>query len=235
MKLIVGNLKMNLLNDDINKYIDEVKKYNFNNVVYCPSNIYLKSFIDENLVVGSQDISAFNNGAYTGEISGSQLANLGVKYAIVGHSERRKRYNDSNFINDKLKRCLENKIKPILCIGESKEEYENNKTFDVLIKQINLALDDIDNIENIIIAYEPVWSIGTGLIPTNKNIENTIDYIKKYVFNRYSKSLKVLYGGSVNNKNINNFELINNVDGYLIGGCSIHVEDFIDLIKQVSM
>lgn len=234
MKLIVGNFKMNLLYDDIVDYLDKLKKYRFANVVFCPSTLYLKSFIDNNLTVGCQDLSSHEIGSYTGDVSASQMASLGVQYAIIGHSERRKSYGDSLLIKDKLKMCLNNAIIPILCIGESIDEYENKNTLNVLVKQIDESFDGLINLDNVVIAYEPIWAIGAGLVPTNEIIENTIDYLKKYVFNRYGVNLKFLYGGSVSNKNINILENINNIDGYLVGGCSLNAAEFLDLINQVN-
>ena len=234
MKLIVANFKMNLLSDEIDNYLKEITKYHFNNVVFCPSYIYLQKFIDNNLIVGSQDVSMHEKGTFTGDVSILQLKSIGVKYAIIGHSERRNLYNDNKFVNNKIKKCLDNDVVPILCIGESLEEYKSNKTFDVLAKQIDEAFTDLQNINDVIIAYEPIYAIGSGIVPSNRVIYEAIEYIKKYVLDKYKINIKVLYGGSVNNENITNLETIDNIDGYLIGGCSIKVYDFIDLIKKVN-
>jgi len=231
MKLIVGNFKMNLLKNDINKYIEEMKKYNFSNVVYCPSNIYLQEFINNNLTVGSQDVSPFMNGSYTGDVSASQLKSLGVKYVIIGHSERRSYYHEKEILLDKIENAITEGIIPIYCIGESKEEYDNDLTLEVLKEELDFVFNSNLNINNIIIAYEPIWAIGTGLIPTSEEIYNVISYIKEYIYNKYNFSVNVLYGGSVNNKNISELETIKNIDGYLVGGCSIKISDFIDMIN----
>lgn len=231
MKLIVANFKMNLLNEDINSYIKEIKNNHLENVVFCPSNIYLKDFIGEGLNTGSQSVAFQEKGAYTGEISALQLKSIGVQYAIVGHSERRMLFNDDNYVNDKLKMCLNNDIIPIVCIGE-KEEEKNIKE-DILINQINIVFNGVNNLEKVIIAYEPIWAIGTGLIPTNQEIEDTITFIKRYIKEKYNFNIKVLYGGSINNKNINILEQVNNLDGYLVGGSSLNANDFNDLISQV--
>ena len=230
MKLVVGNFKMNLLKKDITKYINEMKKHDFKKVVFCPSNIYLNEFINNDLVVGAQDVSFKDIGAYTGDVSASQLSSLGVKYAIIGHSERRKYYNDGIFVNQKLKLCLANKLIPILCIGESLKEKENKKTNTVLKKYLDEAFKEILP-DNIIIAYEPLWSIGTGKIPSNEDIYNTTEFIKQYIYDKYRVKLKVLYGGSVNAKNINTLADIDNIDGFLIGGASIKIDEFLDIIK----
>ena len=232
-KLIVGNFKMNLLKEDIIDYINEVKKYNFSNVVYCPSNIYLKEFINNNLITGSQDVSSYDIGSHTGDVSASQLKSIGVKYSIVGHSERRKDYHEKDIVINKIKNLKNVDIIPILCIGETKEEYDNNETLNTLSKEIDFVFDKV-NPNNVIIAYEPIWAIGTGLMPCNEEINNTIDYIKKYIYEKYKTHINVLYGGSINNQNIVELEKIDNIDGYLIGGCSIKVKDFIEIINFVN-
>lgn len=235
MKLIVGNFKMNLNNSEIEEYIKFFKREDCKNVIYAPSNIYLTRFIENGFKVASQDVSFSKNGAFTGDVSASQLKSIGVRYSIVGHSERRKYYNDDCFINDKLKMLLEEKIFPILCIGETKEEKEQNETIKILKNEIDSAFKKIDNrlLDNVIIAYEPIWSIGTGIIPTNLDIEKTITEIKNYVKSNYLIDIKVLYGGSVNNDCIDYLESISNIDGYLVGGCSIKKEEFLKLIKKV--
>lgn len=234
MKLIVGNFKMNLLNNDIEEYIDEIKKYNFTNVVYCPSNIYLQKFINNNLVVGVQDLSSFESGSYTGDVSASQLKSIGVKYAIIGHSERRKFYQEQEFLLEKVKNAINEDIIPIYCIGETNDEYNNNLTLNVLKKEIDYIFSVGVDLTNLIIAYEPIWAIGTGLMPSNDEISKVVYYIKDYIYNKYNISIKVLYGGSVNNKNINKLEEIENIDGYLVGGCSIKSDDFIDMINIIN-
>ena len=236
MKLIVANFKMNLLKEDILEYVKHFNKER-SNVILCPTNIYLNYFLEKNLNVGSQDVAFEEKGAFTGDVSASQLKSIGVKYTIIGHSERRKYYNDDKSVNNKLICALNNNLIPILCIGETKEQRENNETYEVLEKQLNEALNNIngDLLSNIIIAYEPVWSIGTGVIPSNEDIYNTIYFIKKYLCEQYNLQLKVLYGGSVNSNNISELETINNIDGYLIGGSSIDYNKFLDIINKVNI
>lgn len=223
---------MNLTFDEINDYINFFKGKNYENVIFAPSSIYLTKFVEANLKTASQDVSFASTGAYTGDLSAMQLKSIGINYSIVGHSERRKYYSDDEYVNDKLKELLNNKIVPILCIGETKEEKDNGVTLDILKKELDDAFKDID-VENIIIAYEPIWSIGTGVIPTNDDIEKTISFIKKYVNEKYHTNNKVLYGGSVSNKNIEELERISIIDGYLVGGCSIKKDDFNTLINNV--
>ena len=236
MKLIVGNHKMNLNLKEIEEYIDFFKKKNYSNVYFAPTNIYLANFIENGLNAVSQDVSPFVNGAYTGDVSANQLKSIGVTYSIVGHSERREYYHDSNLVNDKIIKLLEYEIKPILCIGEDLEERENNTYLSVLKNEIDTAFKNIkvDFLSRIIIAYEPIWSIGTGKVPENKDIEEVLYEVKKYVKDNYSFDIKVLYGGSVNNKNIDNLEKIKNIDGYLVGGCSLKIQEFNELVEKVN-
>ena len=235
MKLIVGNFKMNLLDNEVDEYVDFFKEKNYSNVYFAPSFIYLSKFVNNNLVAVSQDVSSYANGAYTGDVSAQELKSMGVNYSIVGHSERRKYYHDSKLVNEKIKRLLEEEMIPILCIGETREERDNNKEIEVIESELDEAFKDIDNnlIANIIIAYEPIWSIGTGIVPINEEIEEIILHIKRYVKSKYLVDVKVLYGGSVNNKCIGELEKIDIVDGYLVGGCSLKYLDFDLLINSI--
>ena len=235
MKLVIGNFKMNLESTEIDNYIDFFKGEEYGNVIFSPPAVYLDRFVKNGFKVASQDVSFATSGAYTGDISARELKSIGVNYSIVGHSERRKYYDDDKYVNDKIKRLLEEDMFPILCIGETKDERDNNKTFDILSEEIDTALKNIDTnlLNNVIIAYEPIFSIGTGIIPTNLEIENTIAFIKNYLVEKYNISLKVLYGGSVNNDCISNLATIDIIDGYLVGGCSIKKEEFAKLIKNV--
>ena len=233
MKLVIGNFKMNLTLDEINEYIDYFKEKKYENVIFAPSNIYLLKFLENNLNTSSQDVSFASNGAYTGDISAAQLKSIGINYSIVGHSERRKYYEDDKYVNYKLKELIKEDIIPILCIGETKEEKDRGVTLDVLKKELSEAFNGIENINDIIVAYEPIWSIGTGVIPTNEDIDKTISFIKEYINKEYHTNNKVLYGGSVSNKNIEELEKIAIIDGYLVGGCSIKKDDFNTLIERI--
>ena len=235
MKYVIGNFKMNLKYDEIMEYINYFKEKKYSNAMFAPSNIYLEAFQKSGLTIVSQDVSCFNDGAYTGDVSASQLKSMGINYSIIGHSERRKYYRDDELVNEKMKRLMENDITPILCIGESKEERELGKEKEVTSKEIDDAFLNIDKsfLKNIIIAYEPIWSIGTGLIPNNNQIYEIISHIKKYTNEKYGFIPCVLYGGSVNNKCIEELEKIDNVDGYLVGGCSLKYLEFEKLINSV--
>ena len=155
------------------------------------------------------------------------LKNIGAKYIIIGHSENRQAGEDDRLINLKIKSALKSGLKVIFCIGESLKEKRKKITKKILNKQLKLGLQTIKSKNKIIIAYEPVWSIGTGLIPKTNDLFKTINFIKKKL-----RKNKVLYGGSVNPKNINYLKSINNIDGYLIGGASQDPKKFIDIIKK---
>ena len=242
-KLIVGNFKMNMSLQDIAQYMQYINannnfNMNQNEIVICPSYIYIP-YLNNNpkFKVGVQDVSINELGAFTGEVSAMQLKGLNVKYSILGHSERRKYFNETeNIINKKIRQCLNNNIKPIVCIGENKEEKLMMKTEQVLRRSILDLLRDFnkEELSNIIIAYEPIWAIGTGVPPTKKEIEDTAYYIKDLIKSAYKVDLKVLYGGSVSLNNIDTFININNIDGYLIGGSSIDAEEFSKIVQFIN-
>ena len=161
------------------------------------------------------------------------IKNLGCKYVIIGHSENRIEGETNLIINQKIKTALNNNLKIIFCIGENLREKRTKKTKRILNNQITRGLKSIRNINNIIFAYEPVWSIGTGIIPKQHDLKNNIFFIKQLLKKRFKiKNPKVLYGGSVNPKNINELRQINQIDGFLIGGASQNSNKFIDIIKK---
>ena len=147
---------------------------------------------------------------------------------MLGHSENRENGESDKLINQKIKTALKNKLKVIFCIGEKIKDKRNKKTKSVLSKQIKLGLKGVKLNNNIIIAYEPVWAIGSGMIPKSNELFNAIDFIKS----RFKQNLKILYGGSVNDKNINELKTIHNIDGFLVGGASQNSKKFIDIIKK---
>ena len=200
-------------------------------IVYCPPYTLLKSFVEKtkktNIKIGAQDChDQPNYGPYTGGISSKMIKDLGCKFVIIGHSETRAENNNKK-INLKIKSALEEKLNIILCIGEKLVDKNKNKTKNVLKKQLLEGLKNLSNLNKVIIAYEPVWSIGTGVIPRERDLEASIEFIKK----RFKKN-KVLYGGSVNPKNILKLKSINNIDGFLIGAASQDPKKFIDIIKK---
>ena len=203
-------------------------------LIYCPPNTLIrplsKRLQKSNIEVGAQNCHESENyGAFTGQVNSKMLKNVGAKYVILGHSENRQNGEDDKLINLKIKSSIKAGLKVIFCIGETLQEKKNKKTNQILSRQIIKGLKLIKNKSNIIIAYEPVWSIGTGLIPSSKDLINSISFIKS----KFSKkSPKILYGGSVNTNNINQLKNISIIDGFLIGGASQDSKKFIDIIKK---
>ncbi len=231
-KLIIANLKTYMTAIDISQYLKQLKEVNNDNLIICPSNLYIPYFLKD-FKVGAQNVLDQDLGANTGEVVAKQLNSLGIKYSIVGHSERRAYFKETNeLINRKINACLKERITPILCIGETYAQYKNKETKYVLKKQIKEALKNING--EVIIAYEPIWAIGTGVVPTTDIINEVTLYIKEIVKNTYNKDVLVLYGGSVNDKNINELNTINIVDGYLIGKASTDALTLKNILEAVS-
>ncbi len=215
---------------EIKDYIDKIESLP-NNVILCPTSIYIPYFIEKNINTGIQNIYYEDNGAYTGEISIEQIKSMNVSHVIVGHSERRLYFHESDYdINKKVKKLIEQSLIPIICVGETEEEKNNNKTIDIIREQLEISLNGIsNNQENIIIAYEPRWSIGTGLIPSNEEITNIVAYIKSF-----NSNLKVIYGGSINESNIDTIKQITNIDGFLIGHACINLDKLKSIINKIN-
>jgi len=234
----IANWKMygvlNSLNSlhKVMKFFKRFKKNRSIKIIYCPPNTLIrpmtKKLMKSNIDVGAQNCHENETyGAYTGSVNSSMLKSVGAKYVIIGHSENRQTGETNKIINTKIKSALKSGLRVIFCIGETIQEKRKKITKKVLNKQIKLGLNKISNNKNVLIAYEPVWSIGTGLIPKSKELFDTIKFIKKV-----KKNNKVLYGGSVNSKNINQLKSITNIDGYLIGGASQDPKKFVDIIKK---
>jgi len=217
--IVALNNKCNLGNQEWNDYIEKVTLLKTNStLIICPSFVNI-GYVPDNAKQGAQNVSKFANGAYTGEISAFQLATYGVEYCIVGHSERRQYQKETDEdISDKIKQLFENDIIPILCVGETLEERQENRVGEVLNRELSFVCNSLteEQKEKIIVAYEPIWSIGTGVIPTNIQIEEVFRYIKSKLPNT-----KVLYGGSANEENIDELRKISLIDGYLLGGLSL--------------
>ena len=202
-------------------------------IVICPTSIHLDYIKkkNNNIYTGAQNVSQHNEGAYTGEISCASLYDLKVEFCIVGHSERRQIFNEKNIdVNSKLLQLIKFNIIPIVCIGETLEEKENGKTNEVLENQLKESISDSSNSSNTIIAYEPVWAIGTGLTPSYEEIESTHKFIREN--NKKFNNFKILYGGSVKSSNAKEIVALPNVDGALIGGASINLEEFKKIIED---
>ena len=236
MKLICCNFKMNLLKKDISNYLNTINnKIEKEKVIFFPSIPYIEEFSKNGYLVGSQDISFVDFGSITGDTSINQLKELGITYTIIGHSERRKFFDDDKYISKKIKLALNNNIKVVLCIGEFEKNIQEETNI-FLKNEIDLAFIDnkeLINNNNLIIAYEPIWAIGSGVIPDNKNLYKTIFFIKSHIKKTYNLDLKVLYGGSVKLDNIDNLEELKIIDGYLIGGASLNPKDILTLQTKI--
>ena len=225
---------MNLLKKDLNNYLETFKNKDIDNIVFFPNYLHIETLTKNGYQVGSQDISHKEFGAITGDTSVLQLKDIGITYTLIGHSERRIYYMEKH-IKEKIEISLENNIIPILCIGETEEEYNNKLTRSVLKQELDEAYNkQTNNLDRIIIAYEPIWSIGTGKIPENVEIYEIISFIKNYIFDTYQVKPLVLYGGSVNLDNINQLKMIKNLDGYLIGGASLDPKKLLKLAEKIN-
>lgn len=231
-KMLVANFKMNLTLDEIENYKKVMENNTIENFVIAPSNLYLVPLKSDKYDLCGQNAYYLNSGAFTGEVSYMQLKSIGVKYCLIGHSERRNVFDESDDdIRRKLKSCIENGIIPILCVGEHKKDREDGIAKEVIDSQIKFALDNM-YIDDLIVAYEPVWAIGTGLIPNMDDIEEMHHYIKEIV-GESAKNVKVLYGGSVNENNIKDICSIEVVDGVLIGKASNDPENMLKLYNCI--
>ena len=219
--------------DKVIKFSKTNKKNKFK-LIYCPPNTLIrplsKRLKNTNIEVGAQNCHESENfGPNTGYVNSKMLKNVGAKYIILGHSENRQDGESDELINLKIKSAIKAGLKIIFCVGETLKEKKNKKTKKVLAKQIQKGLNSIKNKSDIIIAYEPVWSIGTGLIAKSEDLVKCVSFIKsKFI----KKSPKILYGGSVNANNIDKLKNVNNINGFLIGGASQDSKKFIDIIKK---
>ena len=228
-----GDLKALNSLDKVIKFSKSIKQKKIK-LIYCPPSTLINYLSDKlkktKIEVGAQNSHESDNyGAFTGQINSKMLKNVGARYVILGHSENRQLGEDNKKINSKIKSALKSGVKIIFCIGETLKEKRNKKTNQVLSKQIKMGLKLIQKKSSIIIAYEPVWSIGTGLIPKQNDLIKSISFIKKKLG---KKPYKILYGGSVNSNNIKQLKNINTIDGFLIGGASQDPKKFIDIIKK---
>ena len=240
-KLIVANWKMNFFYKQAYNFCKKIiskKKQIKNNFIICPpsSLIFRLSNKFRQINFGAQDCSAVNEfGAYTGDINSKMLKNINCKYTLIGHSERRELYKeDESLISLKILSALKSNIKPILCVGENLNQKRRGDTKKILKYQLNKVLLKKKEFKKVIIAYEPVWAIGTGKTPSVEDISNTILYIKDVLAKKSSiyKNVLVLYCGSVNTNNSKLFLNNINIDGLLVGGASLIFNSFFSMLKH---
>ena len=243
MRYFIGNWKMfgipksiNILNK-INAFHSKDKnRYKYRVIITPPYTLlesYAKQFKNKNISIGSQNCYQKDQfSSNTAAVSPYMIRSVGSKYTLVGHSDNRTEGDTDKILKDKVKYALKNNLKVIFCIGENKKDKKNNKTLSVLKNQINRVLNKSLNKNNLIVAYEPIWSIGTGKIPSQKELKTTIIHIKKVLMKILKKSPPVLYGGSVDGSNVKLFKEIKEIDGFLVGGASKSSKKFIDIIKN---
>ena len=239
----IANWKMYGNIRDINKVnpvikLANAKKYKKYKIIYCPPYTLLNNFYkkvrNSRISIGAQNCeSNYEYGPFTGSINSKLIKSTGAKYIIIGHSENRSNGETDLIINKKIRSTLRENLKVIFCIGETLSEKKKKKTYNVLKKQINNGLKNIKKFDNIIIAYEPIWSIGTGMVPKNFELSKNINNIKKILIKiKKSINIKVLYGGSVNPENVKKLAQIKELNGFLVGGSSLNAKKFIDIIKK---
>ena len=237
-KIIAGNWKMNMTPSEAVKLVDELKDLVVNDdvdVVYCVPAIDIVPVVEavkgSNVAVGAENFYIEDKGAYTGEISAPMLVDAGVKYVIIGHSERREYFNETDeFLNKKVKKALEAGIVPILCCGESLKQREMGVTMDWIRFQIKSDLDGVtaDQVKGIVIAYEPIWAIGTGKTATTEQAEEVCKGIRECIAEMYdaatAEAVRIQYGGSVNAGNAAELFAQPDIDGGLVGGASLKAD-----------
>ncbi|MBN2664491.1 MAG: triose-phosphate isomerase [Bacteroidales bacterium] len=250
-KIIAGNWKMNT---DLNSGLElaknvsqKVDEFAFNSdefgMIVSPPFTHIHAIgnvLSSKIGLSSQNVAEWSNGAYTGEISAQMVKSIGANYAILGHSERRSYFGEDNqVLFTKLKLTLENNLTPIFCIGEVLEEREENKQFDVVKSQIDEVLFKLDVVDfkKVIIAYEPVWAIGTGKTASPEQAQEIHAYIRKIVADKFGANVAdnttVLYGGSCKPSNADGLFSQPDIDGGLIGGAALNADDFVQLLKQL--
>ncbi len=244
-KVIAGNWKMNMLPNEAIKFIEDftpLVKDTENEVILCVpyTDLFyaLLNVQDTNIKIGAQNMHFAESGAYTGEISGKMLKAINVEYVIIGHSERRQYFNETDeTVNKKIKAAYENELKPIVCVGETLEQREAGTTIDVITTQTKLALEGLtdEQVANTIIAYEPIWAIGTGKTATSEDAQNSIKAIREKIKEIYGQNVServiIQYGGSVKSSNAKELFQMPDIDGGLVGGASLKPEEFAKIVN----
>ncbi len=248
-QFIAGNWKMNLTREEAmslaKTLCDELMVSDTVDVGVFPSFVYLKELADicsdSKVLVGSQNMSEEQSGAFTGEVSGAMLRDVGCTHVIIGHSERRTIYKEANStINLKIKAALLNNLKPILCVGERQEERDADKTSEVVEGQLSEGLIDLthEQVKGLTIAYEPVWAIGTGKTATPEQANDVHTFIRDTMRSKYdddtAQSIRIQYGGSVNAGNAKDLLGQPEIDGALVGGASLDLKSFLDIVTEAA-
>ena len=244
-KVIAGNWKMNMLPNETIQFIEDLAplvKDTEHEVILCVpyTDLFyaLLTAQNTNIKIGAQNMHFAESGAYTGEVSGKMLKSINVEYVIIGHSERRQYFNETDeTVNKKVKAAFENGLKPIVCVGETLEQREAGKVEEIITNQTKLALDGLTNeqVQNTIIAYEPIWAIGTGKTATKEDANDAVKAIRKKIAEIYGQNVAdgviIQYGGSVKSSNANELFSMSDIDGALVGGASLKVDEFQKIIK----
>jgi len=245
-KIIAANFKMNKTLNEALEYFERLKKltkdFDQAEIIVAVPDLLLKSSLEvvkgSNIKLSAQNVHWEDKGAFTAETSPLTLKDLGIDHTLIGHSERRKMFCETDeTVNKRLKNAIKNDLNVILCIGETLKEREDDKTFDVVKRQITEGLKDInkEQMKNVSIAYEPVWAIGTGRSATAIQAEEVHGEIRKIIKELYddkvSENLRILYGGSVKPGNIKELMVMENIDGALVGGASLDADTFIKIVK----
>lgn len=244
-KVIAGNWKMNMLPNEAIGFIEELAplvKDTENEVILCVpyTDLFyaLLTAQNTNIKIGAQNMHFEESGAYTGEVSGKMLKSINVEYVIIGHSERRQYFNETDeTVNKKIKAAFQYGLKPIVCVGETLEQREAGKTEEIITKQTELALEGLteEQVQNTIIAYEPIWAIGTGKTATKEDANNSIKAIRNKIAETYGQTVAdgviIQYGGSVKSTNAKELFEMSDIDGGLVGGASLKADEFSKIVK----
>ena len=244
-KVIAGNWKMNMLPNETIQFIEDLAplvKNTEHEVILCVpyTDLFyaLLTAQNTNIKIGAQNMHFAESGAYTGEVSGKMLKSINVEYVIIGHSERRQYFNETDeTVNKKVKAAFENGLKPIVCVGETLEQRETGKVEEIITNQTELALEGLTNeqVENTIIAYEPIWAIGTGKTATKEDANDAIKAIRKKIAEIYGQNVAdgviIQYGGSVKSSNAKELFSMSDIDGALVGGASLKADEFSKIVE----